>query len=267
MRPLTPPDMRAQDVGQEPIVIRGLRQGYRGRAVIRGLDLTIRRGVTGLLGPNGAGKTTLLKTVATATPPRAGTVTLLGRDVGDPQQLREIRRRLGFLPQQFGYFPNFTVEEFVEYSAWLRMVPRRSIARQVTDALTMVDLIDARQTKMRRLSGGMLRRAGVAQAVVNDPELLILDEPTAGLDPQQRVQLRALIRRCGERGAVLVATHLVEDVAAVCGEVLVMLDGRFAFHGIPEELAALGGARQDDGDTPLERGYSSALRARREAGG
>jgi ABC-2 type transport system ATP-binding protein len=247
------------------VKVRDLTQGYRGRTVLRGVDLDVGPGVLGILGPNGAGKTTLLRTLATATPAKAGRVELLGRDTTDAGQLRDVRRRLGFLPQAFGYFPGFSIEEFIEYSAWLREVPRPLIAGRVREALAAVNLLGQRDLKMKRLSGGMLRRAGIAQAIVNEPELLILDEPTAGLDPEQRMDFRALIRRYGERGSVIVATHLVEDVATACSDVMVMWDGRFAFRGDPAELAATGGDPGGVGDNATERGYTAVLRRARGA--
>ncbi len=245
--------------------VRDLCQGYPRKPIIDGLDLTLSQGVFGLLGPNGAGKTTLLRTLATAAFPRGGDVRLLQHDISDPHSLREVRRRIGFLPQHFGYFPGFTVREFLEYTAWLREVPRNEIATRCTEAIDALDLRGVGKAKLRTLSGGTLRRVGVAQAIVNDPELLILDEPTSGLDPEQRASFRELLRRRGERGMVVVATHLVEDVAAACTDVAVMFGGRIVFRGSREELATAG--HPDAlGDTPLERGYTTMLtRARATA--
>jgi ABC-2 type transport system ATP-binding protein len=244
--------------------VRGLRQGYGRTPIIESLDLTVSDGVFGLLGPNGAGKTTLLRTLATASSPLGGEVRLLQRDIEDHRALREIRRRIGFLPQHFGYFPGFTVREFLEYTAWLREVPRTAVLTRCDDALGALDLGGVAKAKLRTLSGGTLRRVGIAQAIVNDPELLILDEPTSGLDPEQRATFRELLRRRGERAAVIVATHLVEDVAAACTNVAVMFCGRIVFRGSRDELA-MAGAPDALGDTPLERGYSTMLAAARAA--
>ena len=245
--------------------VSGLRQGYGETLVIRDLDLELGRGVFGLLGPNGAGKTTLLRTLATEIRPRAGRLRLLGLDPSDARELKQIRRQLGFLPQRFGYFPGFTTREFVEYSAWLRDVPDGDVRARTQAALESVDLGGAAGRKLKTLSGGTLRRAGIAQAIVNGPRLLVLDEPTAGLDPEQRAGFRELLRRHGREGTVVVATHLVEDVAAACTQVGVMYDGRLVFLGTPDELVAQG-AGQPQGDSPIERGYISVLqRARAQA--
>jgi ABC-2 type transport system ATP-binding protein len=234
-------------------------------AAVRGAGLSAGIGVFGLLGPNGAGKTTLLRVMATVIPPTSGTIRLLGHDPAVPAERRQIRRRLGYLPQNLGYYPNFTVAEFVEYFALLKEVPEARVAAAAATAIERVGLTGRARSKLRTLSGGMLRRAGIAQAIVNDPLLLLLDEPTAGLDPQQRVEFRALLREIGERATVIVSTHLVEDVATACGQVAMMIDGRIAFTGTPADLSARGQADLPGaaGDTPLERGYAAVLAGER----
>ena len=238
------------------------RKFGRTRAVA-GVNLEAGPGVFGLLGPNGAGKTSLLRMMATVLPPTSGTLRLLGRDPGGYGPRREIRRRLGYLPQTLGYYPGFTVAEFVEYFALLKDMPPREVPRAVAVAIERVGLGDRARAKLRTLSGGMLRRAGIAQAIVNEPELLLLDEPTAGLDPEQRVAFRALLREAGQQATVMVSTHLVEDVGAACAEVALMDGGRIVFHGTPAELIARGEGSGAAGDAPLERGYSAALAAAR----
>ena len=230
---------------------------------VAGVTLETGPGVFGLLGPNGAGKTTLLRMMATVIPPSSGRIRLLGRDPGGYGPRREIRRRLGYLPQNLGYYPGFTVAEFVEYFALLKELPPGRARQAAAAAIERVDLGGKARTKLRTLSGGMLRRVGIAQAIVNEPELLLLDEPTAGLDPEQRVAFRALLRDLGDRATVLVSTHLVEDVGAACGEVALMDAGRIVFHGTPDELAAHGEGAGAAGDAPLERGYSAVLAAAR----
>jgi len=230
-----------------------------GRALaVTGVDLQVDIGVFGLLGPNGAGKTSLLRMMATAVPPTSGTLRLLGRDPGVQRQRREIRRRLGYLPQHPGYYPGFTVTEFVEYFALLKEMPAARVPGAVATAVKRVGLADSSHARLRTLSGGMLRRAAIAQAIVNEPELLLLDEPTAGLDPEQRATFRALLRELGERATVIVSTHLVEDVGAACNKVALMDRGRIVFHGTPDDLSTRG-AGNVIGDSPLERGYSAAL--------
>jgi len=182
----------------------------------------------------------------------------LGRDPGIYGQRREIRRRLGYLPQNLGYYPGFTVVEFVEYFALLKEMPPARIPAAVAAAVERVELGERAKSKLRTLSGGMLRRVGIAQAIVNDPELLLLDEPTAGLDPEQRVHFRAVLREPGETATVVVSTHLVEDVGAACTEVALMDRGNIAFRGTPDELRARG-VGHSTGDAPLERGYSAVL--------
>ncbi|MCM8749516.1 ATP-binding cassette domain-containing protein [Thermomicrobiaceae bacterium CFH 74404] len=240
------------------VQVERLCQRFGRTTVIEDLDLEIGMGVFGLLGPNGAGKTTLLRTLATVIAPAGGRLRLLGLDPSEPEQRRELRRRLGYLPQAMGYYPNFTVFEFVEYIALLKEMPARDIRRAVAHAIERVGLGDRAKAKLKTLSGGQLRRVGIAQAIVNDPELLLLDEPTAGLDPEQRVEFRALLREIGARGTVIVSTHLVEDVGAACTEVGLLHRGRLVFRGTPEQLAALGEGT-GAGDTPLERGYSAVL--------
>ena len=243
--------------------IRGVTRRFGRNLAVAGVDLETGPGVFGLLGPNGAGKTTLLRMMATVITPSAGTLRLLGRDPGRYGPRREIRCRLGYLPQNIGYYPGFTVAEFVEYFALLKEIPPARIPAAVAAAVERVDLGGKSRAKLRTLSGGMLRRAGIAQAIVNGPELLLLDEPTAGLDPEQRVSFRALLRDLGQRATVVVSTHLVEDVGAACTEVALMDAGKIVFHGTPDELTARGEGTGAAGDAPLERGYSAVLAAAR----
>ena len=235
-----------------------LHQRFGRTEVLKGIDIAIGPGVFGLLGPNGAGKTTLLRTLATVISPSSGSVRLLGYDPADNRQRRELRRRMGYLPQSLGYYPNFTVFEFIEYFALLKEMPANEVRPAVVRAIERVQLEGRARAKLKSLSGGMMRRVGIAQAIVNEPDLLLLDEPTAGLDPEQRVLFRSLLREIGQRGVVIVSTHLIEDVAAACGEVALMQGGRVVFRGTPAELIASGDERSA-GDSPLERGYTRVL--------
>ena len=249
--------------GRMNVEVVGVTQRFGRREVLRGVDLEVGRGVFGLLGPNGAGKTTLLRTLSTAIAPAGGSLRLLGYDVRDGRERRELRRRLGYLPQALGYYPNFTVFEFVEYFALLKEMPVARVRPAVARAIERVELGDRARAKLKTLSGGMLRRVGIAQAIVNEPELLLLDEPTAGLDPEQRVAFRRLLRVVGARGTVVVSTHLVEDVGAACAQVALMEGGRIVFRGTPGQLMARAGGdgagADEAGDSPLERGYSAVL--------
>jgi len=249
------------------VEIAGVTRRFGRTQAVAGVDLEAGPGVFGLVGPNGAGKTTLLRMLATVIPPSSGRLRLLGRDPGGYGGRRQIRRRLGYLPQNLGYYPGFTVAEFVEYFALLKEMPPGQVPGAVAAAVERVDLGGKARSKLRTLSGGMLRRAGIAQAIVNEPDLLLLDEPTAGLDPEQRVAFRALLRDLAQRATVIVSTHLVEDVGAACSEVAVMDTGRIVFHGTPDELTARAEGTDAAGDSPLERGYSLVLAAARSVAG
>ncbi|MFP8940311.1 ABC transporter ATP-binding protein [Streptomyces fenghuangensis] len=240
----------------------GLRvRAGRKRMAVDGLDLSLGTGVHGLLGPNGAGKTTLIRAMATVLRPAEGTLELLGESVSGMGEHRALRRRIGYLPQEFGYYKRFTVREFVEYMAWLKEVPKAEIPEAVQRAVERVGLADRADERMKALSGGMVRRVGIAQAIVNDPSILLLDEPTVGLDPTQRLRFRKLLQELGTDTCVVVSTHLVEDVAAACTDVVLFAEGRLVFQGTPDELAAAGDPGHV-GDNPLERGYSALLQGR-----
>ena len=219
------------------VVYENLSHSYGSVRALDGINITIGPGITGLLGPNGAGKTTMLRILATLLPPTSGTARLDGWSTSHDRERVEIRRRLGYLPQDLGLYPRFTVFEFVDYLAMLKELhdPRQR-HRRVREALEAVDLQDVAGRKIRTLSGGIRRRVGIAQAIVADPQLLLLDEPTGGLDPEQRVRFRQLVGRLGEHRTILLSTHLVEDVSAICTSVVVLWHGRVLFQGAPAEL-------------------------------
>ncbi|MEU7911444.1 ATP-binding cassette domain-containing protein [Microbispora bryophytorum] len=244
----------------EPVAeLRGVGQGYGTRDVIVDMDLDVRSGVLGLLGPNGAGKTTLLRTLATIVPPKRGVIRVCGISVNSQRAARRARRHIGYLPQHFGFHPGFTVYDFVRYCAWLRGVPDDAADVSAREAIDFVNLTERSGAKLKSLSGGMIRRCGIASAIVGRPKLVLLDEPTVGLDPAQRLEFRSVIRRLrDEQTAVVLSTHLVEDVAAVCDEVAVMTAGRLLWRGEPLQLADAGHP-EAEGDSPLERGYMSLL--------
>jgi ABC-2 type transport system ATP-binding protein len=252
---------RAEARGAQ-VEARGLVVRFGKRVALDGLDLDLGVGVNGLLGPNGAGKTTLMRVLATIQAPTRGSASVCGGDLADRSALSGVRRRLGYLPQHFGYYPRFTVREFVEYLAWLKEVPAAQIPAAVKEAIERVDLCDRADDRLKTLSGGMLRRVGIAQAMVNRPDVLLLDEPTAGLDPEQRVEFRSLLRDLGSHACVLVSTHLVEDVATACDTVTILHEGRRVFVGTSGELAAAGDPGSA-GDSPIERGYTTVLRGAR----
>jgi ABC-2 type transport system ATP-binding protein len=241
-------------MSQTTIAMTELRKRYGATDAVAGLTLGIGPGVTGLLGPNGAGKTTLMRMLATVLAPTEGRLRMLGLDPSDPGERTDIRRRLGYMPQEPGFHRQFTVFEFVDYVAILKeMTDRRARHREVRRALEAVGLGDVAGRRIRKLSGGMRRRVALAQALLGDPQLLVLDEPTAALDPEQRMRFRELASALGDERTVLVSTHQTEDVAALCRRVIVMREGRAAFDGTPAELSGLARGRVWIGDERDER--------------
>jgi ABC-2 type transport system ATP-binding protein len=208
------------------------------------VSFTLYDGVTGLLGPNGAGKTTLLRILATAISAGSGELTTLGQDPRTGSGRLAVRRRLGYLPQSPGFHPNFTAFEFVDYVAILKeLVDRRRRHEEVRRVLADVGLDDQRAVKIKALSGGMRQRVALAAALLGNPALVILDEPTVGLDPEQRLRFRELIASSGEARTVLLSTHQTEDVMTVCQRVIVLHQGQSRFQGEPADLAALAKGR------------------------
>jgi ABC-2 type transport system ATP-binding protein len=213
-------------------------------------------GVTGLVGPNGAGKTTLLRILATAIQADAGQLSILGADPRGAAGRLAVRRRLGYLPQNPGFHAHFTAFEFVDYLAILKeiVVGRHEEVRRVLHA---VGLDEQRGKKIKALSGGMRQRVGLAAALLGDPALVILDEPTVGLDPEQRLRFRELIAHIGEGRTVLLSTHQTEDVATVCQHVIVLHQGRIRFEGGPSALAALAAGRVWTSQARAERALAA----------
>lgn len=240
------------------LTLQGVSQGYRSKQVFSGLNLEIKPGVQALLGPNGAGKTTLLKTMATLLPPKTGELWFNGSPLNSSTRVREARKHIGYLPQSFGYYPQFTVSEFVEYGAWLRGMSAKHRRSEVHTALARVDMESQATTKMRRLSGGMVQRVGIAWAIVGNPDLILLDEPTVGLDPEQRISFRRIIAELSDTSVVL-STHHVSDISTTASRVIVFSDGNCAFDGGVNELAQLAPATGSYEST-LESGYLHAIR-------
>ncbi|QBX56826.1 ABC transporter ATP-binding protein [Nocardioides seonyuensis] len=207
-------------------------------AAVDEVDLSVTGGIVGLLGPNGAGKTTLLRILATVLAPDAGSVSMLGLDPVSPSQRTEIRRRLGYLPQAPKLYGGFTPLEMVDYVAVLKEHTDRAWRRRETrDALEALGLGDKMHRRIRTLSGGMQQRVALAAAMIGSPELLVLDEPATGLDPEQRIALRSVLAGSAREGTVLLSTHNTAEVAALCQQVLVMDRGRICWSGTPAELA------------------------------
>ena len=208
---------------------------YRGNFWgLKDFSLVLKPGVLGLLGPNGAGKSTLMRILATITRPTEGRVAWNGTDiVRSPDGLRAV---LGYLPQDFGVYPNLNAVEFLEYMAAVKGLDGAVARRRIDELLVLVNLTDARKRPLGGYSGGMRQRIGIAQALLNDPELLIVDEPTVGLDPEERVRFRNLLSDLGGERLVILSTHIVSDVEATATEIAIIDHGRLLAHAEPEEL-------------------------------
>ena len=217
--------------------IENLSKTYRGNLrALRDFQLQMGPGVLGLLGPNGAGKSTLMRILATITQPTAGRALWNGTDIArNPDALRAV---LGYLPQDFGVYPNLSAAEFLEYLAAVKGIGAASARKRVAELLELVNLAGVARRPLGGFSGGMRQRVGIAQALLNDPKLLIVDEPTAGLDPEERVRFRNLLSELSGERIVLLSTHIVSDVEAVATSIALIVGGRLVAHGAPEALLA-----------------------------
>ncbi len=217
------------------LVIDKVSKRYRGgNWALKGFSLELNPGVLGLLGPNGAGKTTLMSILATITRATEGKVTWNGTDVAsNPDGLRAV---LGFLPQDFGVYPNLNAVEFLEYLAAVKGLDAATSRRRIDELLNLVNLADVRKRPLGGYSGGMKQRVGIAQALLNDPQLLIVDEPTAGLDPEERVRFRNLLSDLAGERIVILSTHIVSDVEATATDIALIAQGTLVAHASPEEL-------------------------------
>jgi ABC-2 type transport system ATP-binding protein len=212
-----------------------LSKNYRGGVqALRNLQLSLKPGVLGLLGPNGAGKSTLMRILATVTRASSGCVLWNGTDIArNPDALRGV---LGYLPQDFGVYPNLSAIEFLDYLAAVKAIPTAVARRRISELLALVNLADAAKRPLGGYSGGMRQRVGIAQALLNDPQLLIVDEPTAGLDPEERLRFRNLLSELSGERIVILSTHIVSDVEAVATEIAILAHGQLLAHGAPEAL-------------------------------
>lgn len=234
-----------------------------GRFSLGPIDLALpAAGVVGLVGANGAGKSTLMRLLATVDKPDAGEIVVGGTSVSGRAARSRYRRRLGFVPQDAGMPQRACAADFLHHMAWLKEVPAHERVGQVDAALAAVDLSERRRDRIGTLSGGMQRRLGLAQALLGEPGLLLLDEPTVGLDPQQRIAFRDLVRRAGTKMPVVFATHLTEDVRVIASAIIVLDEGQILYDGEVAGLEGLGG-EHDPGDSDLERGLSALLATKR----
>lgn len=216
------------------LTINNLSKEYGKREAVRRFNVTLTNGVYGLLGANGAGKTTLMRMICDVQTETKGAILLNGRNIHDlGEQYRNI---LGYLPQHFGYYPNFTAYKFLMYIAAVKGLPHKKAHNRSLELLEKMGLAEQKNTKIKTFSGGMKQRLGIAQALLNNPKILILDEPTAGLDPKERVRFRNLISGLAENRIVVLSTHIVSDVESIAKEILIMKDGELVHQGSPETI-------------------------------
>lgn len=200
---------------------------YKNLIAVDRISVNLGKGVYGLLGANGAGKTTLMRMICGILKPTGGTISYDGIDVGE----EAYRAILGYLPQDFGYYPEFSATDFLLYLAALKGIPKAQAKRKAEELLELVSLQDVGRKKVKTFSGGMKQRLGIAQALLNEPKLLVLDEPTAGLDPKERVRFRELIEDLGKESIVLLSTHIVSDIEHIADEILMMKEGQLTYQG------------------------------------
>lgn len=206
---------------------------------LQNIDMTIGSGMFGLVGPNGAGKTTLMRIIAGLMSPTSGNISVFNHDMSTHQGKQAAKSLLGYLPQELGLYPNLTAAEFLDYIAILKGVTDAGFrGRQIAELLEIVGLVEAGKRRLKAYSGGMKRRVGIAQALLGNPQLLIVDEPTVGLDPEERVKLRNLLSDVAQRCTVILSTHIIEDISQSCNDLAMLNKGRVMFRGAPRELIA-----------------------------
>ncbi|MBM6126970.1 ABC transporter ATP-binding protein [Staphylococcus epidermidis] len=211
------------------IVIKGLSKSYDGKKdELNSLDLVIPNGMFGILGRNGSGKSTLMNIIATILQPSKGTVTINGIEIKNSQKIRQM---IGYLPQDFDFYPNMKVSEVLYYLGFLSKINQKDFDKYVDLILRKVNLIDYKNKKVKSLSGGMKKRLGIAQAILHDPKVIIVDEPTAGLDPEERVRLRNLLSDLAENKIVIISTHIVSDIESTCNKIAILDKGSLVYKG------------------------------------
>ncbi len=216
------------------IQITRLTKQYGKFHALHELSLNIGHGMFGLLGPNGAGKTTLMKILTTILPPTSGTIQFNRKEI--QQNLHEVRQKLGYLPQDFGFYKSLNAYELLDYIAMMKNIPSRQRKTHIEHVLAQVNLTKDAKRRVGGYSGGMKQRLGIAQALIGDPDLLVVDEPTAGLDPEERIRFRNLLARISGERTIILSTHIVADIEVSCQQVGVLNKGRLIFHGSPSEL-------------------------------
>ena len=219
------------------VELHGLAKRFGSVQALRGVDLRLAPGITGLLGPNGAGKTTLLRILATVLPADAGTLSVLGEDPTRADGRLAVRRQLGYLPQEFGVYPKLSALDMLDHLAVMKGITHRGERKDVVEGLLrQTNLYDVRKKKLGTYSGGMKQRFGIAQALLGDPKLIIVDEPTAGLDPEERTRFLGLLSEIGDDVVVVLSTHIVDDVSDVCQGMAILLNGELRCQGEPRAI-------------------------------
>lgn len=237
MNAVTMPRAAALALQQPMLALEGVSYRYpNGHLAVNDVNLALGPGILGLLGPNGAGKSSMMRLLATLSKPGMGRILWNGSDIA--RQPDGLRAALGYLPQDFGVYPALSAREFLRYLAAVKGLPHRATARRVDECLALVGLADSADARLGAFSGGMRQRVGIAQALLNDPQLLIVDEPTVGLDPEERMRFRHLLTDLAGQRLVILCTHIVSDVEASATSLAVMLKGQLRFAGAPEALIA-----------------------------
>lgn len=252
---------REQADGCNEIMIHNLCKNYGKKTALEHVSITIHSGMYGLLGRNGAGKTSLMRILATLSVPSSGEVYINGIPIKDTRKIREL---VGYLPQDFSFYKNMNVYDAMDYLGLLSGIPDKARKQRILALLEQVNLTEDRRTKIKALSGGMKRRLGIAQALLHHPQILIADEPTAGLDPEERIRCHHLLRDFADGRIVLLSTHIASDIASTCDGVVVLDDGKLIFQGSTEELISQAeGTEKGVIQSPtLEDGYMYLLHQR-----
>ncbi|MFG3702319.1 ABC transporter ATP-binding protein [Micromonospora sp. NPDC047620] len=242
-----------------PIILKSVEFAYGRTVVLKDVNWAVDLGVSGLLGPNGSGKTTLLNLLVGLTRPRSGEI--IYGSASPPDGPPNGRARIGYVPQRFSVAGEMTVLDTISYAAWTNGVPAKGCATAASKALATVQLDDHGRRRVRQLSGGQRQRMGIAAALAHEPDVVVLDEPTVGLDPGQRLRVREVIADIGRTKTVVLSTHLIEDIAHLCNHVGVLAQGRMAFDGTEDELSALIDDAQHEGvlGSDFERSYYALI--------
>jgi len=240
--------------------ITNLEKGFKNKEIFKSMSIQMDEGIYGFLGPNGAGKTTLIRCICGVYKFKKGEIDLDGVKVGDKAYVD----KLGYLPQSFGLFKDMKVSAALDYMAGLKRVPKAMVQSEIDRVLRITNLTDRKNDRIRSLSGGMIRRLGIAQALLGDPKLLIFDEPTAGLDPEERIRFKKIIAGLSKDKIILISTHICSDIEALCDKVMVIDGGRMLYNGSLEGLEEIGSKSDravEDGvsESMLERGYLCLL--------